>query len=270
MKIQCDNLNLKQIAESGQTFRWYPVGEDYVIVANHQAVLARQLESGIEIDDYHVIWEHYFDTSRDYNNIMAHYMGKDDYLDAAMDFGSGIRILNQAPFETIMSFIISANNNIKRITSAMNQLSQRYGSYLRTIEGVDYYDFPSAEQLKDVTVDEYRDCGVGYRDSYLYEFVQDVLLGNIDLNAIKVLSDSELKSALMRLKGVGEKVANCIILFAYGRTESFPIDTWIKKILEQEYGVKKNYESFVDAYFDYHGGIAQQYLFFYGRNMKKK
>lgn len=265
MIIKCNNLNIKQIADSGQTFRWYKREGHYVIVANHQAVSIKQLSDGIELDDEDLIWEHYLDIKRDYHAIMIHYKGKDDFLDAAMAYGSGIRILNQDPFETIMTFIISANNNIKRITSSVLALSNTFGTYLKTIDGVDYYDFPTPEQLREVSVESFRDCGVGYRDKYLYDCVHDVLNNNIDLKAIKSLSDSELRLALMRLKGVGEKVANCIILFAYARHEGFPVDTWIKKVLKEQYGIDKDYNIFVESYFKPYGGIAQQYLFFYGR-----
>jgi len=265
MIIKCDNLDIKQIADSGQTFRWYEREDYYVVVANHQVVSVKQLSDGIELDDENPIWEHYLDIKRDYNLIMNHYRGKDDFLDAAIDYGSGIRILNQDPFETILTFIISANNNIKRITSSVLALSNTYGTYLKTIDGIDYYDFPTPEQLKGVSVEAFRDCGVGYRDKYLYDCVQDVINKSIDLQSINSLSDSELRMALMRLKGVGEKVANCIILFAYGRYEGFPVDTWIKKVLNEHYGIDKDYMSFVESYFKPYGGIAQQYLFFYGR-----
>lgn len=265
MKIVCKHLNLKQIADSGQTFRWYEKDDGYVVVANKQAVVMKQLEDGIEIDSEIGDWHYYLDTERDYGYIMDMYRGKDDFLDAAIDYGSGIRILNQDPFETTMTFIISANNNIKRISASVLELSNRYGSYIKRIDGVDYYAFPSPDQLKDVTISDFRACGVGYRDKYLYECVQDILSGRIDLESISNMEDKELKSSLLRLKGVGEKVANCIILFAYGRYEGFPVDTWIKKVLKEEYHVEKNYQAFVNDYFKPLGGIAQQYLFFYGR-----
>lgn len=265
MKITSKNLDIRQIADSGQTFRWYPVNDHYVVVAGHRVAVFRQDDDGIEIEDDSDFWQHYLDIKRDYNKIIQAYQGKDAYLDAAMAYGQGIRILNQDAFEMIMTFIISANNNIKRITAAVWDLSVKYGTFLKTIDGVDYYDFPRAEQLKDLSVDDYRACGVGYRDKYLFELVQTINKGNFDPESLKTLSDSELKEALLRLKGVGEKVCNCIILFGYGRYDGFPVDTWIKKVLIEHYGVKKNFEAFADSYFKPYGGIAQQYLFFYGR-----
>jgi|LGOV01.1.fsa_nt_gb N-glycosylase/DNA lyase len=268
MIIKSNALNLKQIADSGQAFRWYEKSDHYIVVAGHKVVKMKQLEEGISINDESAFWSHYLDISRDYNEIMTFYKGKDDFLDAAIDYGSGIRILNQDPFEMTMTFIISANNNIKRITSAIKMLSEQYGTLLDTIDGEDYYDFPSPEQLKDVSIEDYRACGVGYRDRYLFCCVKDIIEKNIDLNQIKSLPDNELKQQLLRLKGVGEKVCNCIVLFGYARYDSFPVDTWIRKVLIEKYHINKDFESFANDYFKPFGGIAQQYLFYYGRTIK--
>jgi len=268
MIIKNCNLNLEQIATSGQAFRWYKHQEGYVVVAGHKAVKMKQLDDGIEIEDEDNFWLDYLDMDRDYQSIIDIYKVKDDFLLKATDFGSGIRILKQDPFEITMTFIISANNNITRITSAIKLLSERYGDYIKTIDGIDYYDFPKPEQLINVSVEDYRACGVGYRDKYLYQLVKDILNQVVDLYALNTLSDSELKKALLRLKGVGEKVCNCIILFAYERYDGFPIDTWIKKVLIEVYQVKDNQEKFAEDYFKPYGGIAQQYLFYYGRTIK--
>lgn len=268
MIINSEHLNLEQIATSGQAFRWYKHGDEYVVVANHKAVKMRQLDHGIEIDDQDEFWLDYLDMKRDYKKIIDIYKEKDDFLRKATSFGKGIRILKQDPFEITMTFIISANNNIKRITSAIKVLSETYGEYITTIDGIDYYDFPSPDQLKNVSVDDYRMCGVGYRDKYLFELVQGIVDGHLDLYALKSLSDGELKKALLRLKGVGEKVCNCIILFAYERYEGFPIDTWIRKVLIEIYNIESQQEKFAEDYFKPYGGIAQQYLFYYGRTIK--
>lgn len=266
MIIKNKFVNLKQIAESGQAFRWYPINNGYVVVANSDAVVMRQLESGISIESEDQIWLHYLDMNRNYGAITELYCQKDEYLKKAVEYGSGIRILNQDPFEIIMTFIISANNNIKRITNAVLELSKRYGKFLKEIEGIEYYAFPSPDALREVPIEAYRACGVGYRDKYLYSFVQDVINHNIDLEGIRTLNDSELMVELLRLKGVGEKVANCILLFGYGRVERFPIDTWIRKILIEAYGIDENcMKEFAEDYFKPYGGIAQQYLFYYGR-----
>lgn len=263
MKIVKRNFDLKQIAESGQAFRWHTFKEGYILIAHHECIYIREEDDSIIIDSDSEHWLNYFDLNRDYQKIIDHYANKDDYLKKATDFGSGIRVLRQDPFEMIITFIISANNNIKRITESIKQLSSRYGSYLRSFDGVDYYDFPTIEQFKKLTIEDFRNCGVGYRDKYLYELVQTISIE--DVYDWQALDDLELKAALLRLKGVGEKVANCILLFGYHRVEGFPIDTWIKKVLLEAYGVENNQQAFAEDYFKPYGGIAQQYLFYYGR-----
>lgn len=268
MIIKNSNLNLEQIATSGQAFRWYKNGEGYVVVAGHKAVKMKEVNGGIDIDDEDDFWLDYLDITRDYQAIIDQYKLKDEFLEKATAYGDGIRILKQDPFEITVTFIISANNNITRITSAIKMISERYGDYLKTIDGVKYYDFPRPDQLKDVSIEEFRACGLGYRDKYLFQLIQDIMQNKIDLYAIKNLGDDELKKALLRLKGIGEKVCNCIILFGYQRYEGFPIDTWIKKVLVDVYGIKTNQEDFAKDYFKPYGGIAQQYLFYYGRSVK--
>lgn len=264
MKIKNKHLNLRQIAESGQAFRWYANKDGYVLVANHECVQLSQEDDIVIIDSDNRQWLDYFDITRDYEEIINYYANKDSYLKEATSFGSGIRILKQDPFEMIVTYIISANNNIKRITDSVKQLANRYGSFIRNIDGVDYYDFPSIDQLKEVTIDEFRQCGVGYRDKYLFNLVHSVTLEEI--NKWKTLTDQALKQRLLEIKGVGEKVANCILLFGYDRVDGFPIDTWIKKIIIKAYEIsEKELKSFALEYFKPYGGIAQQYLFYYGR-----
>lgn len=261
-------FNIHQIADSGQTFRWYPHEKGYIVVANHKAMTITQEGETIQITSLFgdsVDWPAYLGLDEDYEKIIDELTGKDDYLDKAIGFGRGIRILKQDPYEMVITFIISANNNIKRITSAVKLLSERYGTCLCEVDGVSYYDFPTPEELKNVTIEEYRACGLGYRDQYVYAFIQEIHKG-LDVKKLKVLSDTALKDALLRLKGVGEKVANCILLFGYDRKEGFPIDTWIKKVLLAHYPVSEDkLKSFAECYFKPHGGIAQQYLFYYGR-----
>jgi N-glycosylase/DNA lyase len=267
--MNIEYFDSKQIAESGQTFRWYEVEEGYVIIHQDEGILLKQSHSKITIVPMTTyteeLWQSYLDLTLDYGHVVNQLKGKDDYLDSAIEFGKGIRILKQDPYEMIMTFIISANNNIKRITSSVKQLSERYGHLLFNHNGVNYYSFPSAEQLCNLTKDDFRACGVGYRDQYLLEFVNEVNNG-YQPDSLNALNDKELKQALLRLKGVGEKVANCILLFGYYRLEGFPIDTWIKKVLLEHYPVKENeLKEFAESYFKPYGGIAQQYLFYYGR-----
>lgn len=268
MKFISSTFISKQIAESGQSFRWYPVEEAYIIVANHQVALLRQRGEVIEVTSLHGSgnhWHDYFDLSQDYEHIIDSLKGQFSYLDQAIDFGKGIRILRQDAYEMIMTFMISANNNIKRITQSIQVLSERYGTLLCEYNGKKYYDFPSFQELQHVSINDFRDCGVGYRDKYLFEFIQALNHG-LDMSQWHILNDDELKDALLRLKGVGEKVANCIMLFGYYRINQFPIDTWIRKVLIEGLNANpKALEDFVRQHFNKYGGMAQQYLFYYGR-----
>ncbi|MBN2794783.1 MAG: 8-oxoguanine DNA glycosylase [Clostridia bacterium] len=268
MELIVNEFNIQQIAESGQSFRWYPVKKGYVVVAFHQVIYLEQEAKKLTLeiikgDDQ--IWHSYFDLDQDYNSIMSLLKGQFPYLDQAMVFGSGIRILKQEAYEMMMTFIISANNNIKRITQSILLLSERYGSLLCEYEGVKYYDFPTPEQLRNVSIEDYRACGVGYRDQYLYELIKTINQGH-DISSYVSLTDSELKSALLRHKGIGEKVAHCIMLFGYYRINQFPVDTWIKKVLvEKLHANPKALREFIEHHFHEYGGVAQQYLFYYGR-----
>jgi len=264
-----NNFDIHQIADSGQTFRWYPYGKGYIIVANHEVVEIYQDGNEITIlgcENTIEVWEKYFDWNRDYAAITASYLGKDQYLDSALNFGLGIRILKQDIFEMLVTFMISANNNIKRITSAVGLLSERYGTYLKTVGGTDYYDFPTAKQLQGVDLNELRDCGVGYRDKYLYQLFDAINSARFDLDQLNILNHEEQKRELLQIKGIGEKVANCVMLFAFGQVDAFPVDTWIKKVIVNQYHIDQaQVQKFVDEYFQPYGGIAQQYLFYYGR-----
>lgn len=265
MIINNEHFNLHQIADSGQAFRFYPHKEGYILIANHEAVYIREDEGVSFKTEQASVWSNYFDLDKDYKIIADYFIQKDAYLKEAVTFGRGIRILKQDPFEMIVTFIISANNNIKRITSAIEKLCQRYGDELNTIDGIKCYDFPRPEQLYDLSIEDFRDLGVGYRDRYLFLLIEDIKAG-FDCYKLVSLNDSELKAALLRLKGVGEKVANCIMLFGYYRIDGFPIDTWIKKVLIQAYDLEeKALKEFAENYFSKYGGIAQQYLFYYGR-----
>lgn len=266
MKFKNVHFNIHEIANSGQVFRWYPVDEGYIIIANHSAVLIKQKLDEITLEflseTKENIWIEYLDLDHNYGEMITTLRGKHPYLDDAMTFGKGIRILKQDPYEMILTYIISANNNIKRITAAVTAISEAYGDFLCIYNGIKYYDFPSKSQLASVDIDTFRTLGVGYRDKYLFEFIQGDFKPD---NQIK-LSDNELKSNLLRLKGVGEKVANCIMLFGYYRVNQFPIDTWMKKILIQDFDVaEKEIHNFVKTYFTEYGGVAQQYLFYYKR-----
>ena len=220
------------------------------------------------------IVEEYFDLNRDYEKIKKQLENIDEYLKTSIQYGKGIRILNQDLWETIISFIISANNNIPRIKGIIERLSQKYGNKIEW-NGKQYYTFPSCEQLKNVTVKEYRDLGLGFRDIRLYETTQMILNKDVDLEKLrKNQNTQEVRNELLRLSGVGPKVADCILLFSdLKRFDVFPIDVWVRRVMNELYikdidetkVSKAKIEKLAEEKFGDLKGIAQQYLFYWRR-----
>jgi N-glycosylase/DNA lyase len=270
-----ENFSLKQIAESGQSFRWQVQSdESYVVTAMNETIQLIEdgndlIIKGISEKSYENKWYHYFDLSRNYKKVIKDLKGRDQYLDAAIEYGKGIRILNQDLWEIIITFIISSNNNIPRIKNSIEMLSRKYGSYIKTINGEDYYSFPNAGTLSRAKIEDLRACGLGYRDKYILKTSQMIADGRVNLNEIKNMSLINGKTELKKLMGVGNKVADCILLFACEEPAAFPVDTWVKKVLADYYDFhnKKSAEinAFVNDHFGKFAGIAQQYLFYYIR-----
>mgnify|MGYP006068488411 CR=1 FL=1 len=272
-------FNLKDIFECGQCFRWKEQddgsytgiwkenvvnvkkeGEDYIFTG---ICKSGNLEEEIK---------EYFDFNRDYEKLKKELSKIDDYMKESIKYGKGIRILNQDLWETIISFIISANNNIPRIKGIIERLSKKYGKKIEW-RGKEYYTFPTPEELKDVTVEEYRKLGLGFRDIRLYETTKMILERKVDLKELEENSNTiEVREKLLTLSGVGPKVADCILLFStLKRFEVFPIDVWVRRVMndlyiknEDETKVnKKQIEKMAQDKFGNLAGLAQQYLFNY-------
>ncbi len=260
----------------GQCFRWEAVDGRYIGVVEN-AVL--EVVPRGDVYDVHVVLgemseaalRHYFDCHVSYDVIKAYLSKKDHWLLEAVSAGSGIRLLNQAPLETLMTFIVSSNNNIPKIKMAVKALAETFGTCLGTYEGTPYYAFPTLEVLAKQPEAAFKVKGMGYRNKAIYETAQALYTGKVDLSAPYRLDYNEGKVFLKQFYGIGDKVADCILLFAYEKKNAFPIDTWVKRLLRELYVVEdaqKAYEAFVGAYFKRYGGYAQQYLFHYMRNKK--
>jgi N-glycosylase/DNA lyase len=259
---------------SGQAFRWRKEGGAYRGVA-HAKVVELSVKDGeallypVTEAEYRRIWEHYFDLKRDYGALMGDFKG-DAILRDGMDFASGMRVLNQEPFETLISFIISANNNIARITGIVERLSGRFGERLE-YGGKEYFAFPEPEALANAAPGEIAACGAGYRAPYIQDAARAVA-GGFDLAAVRQLPYEEAKARLGTLKGVGPKVADCILLYSLGFAEAFPLDVWMKRVVYNLYGFREKSEkelrAFIAEKFGKNAGIAQQYLFHYTRMNK--
>lgn len=274
------SFELKDIFDCGQCFRWNKESdESYTGVFKQNVINVKKQGQdvyfkGICSGDIKNVVTYYFDLERDYENIKKILSKVDINMKTSIEYGKGIRILNQDLWETIISFIISANNNIPRIKGIIEKLSKTYGNEI-IWNNNKYYTFPSVNQLKDVTIEQYRKLGLGFRDIRLYETTQMILNKEIDLEYLKEEKDTlKVREELLKLSGVGPKVADCILLFSeLKRFDVFPIDVWVRRVMNdlyikeenEEKVSKKKIENLAKEKFGNLSGIAQQYLFYWRR-----
>ena len=275
LKNICD-FDLAQTLECGQCFHFVKLDEnDYVLTAKGRLLHVSQQADTVtfydtEEDEYVNVWKDYFDMDRDYSEIKNKLLEKDDKLKDAIESMWGVRILNQDFFETLISFIISQNKQIPHIKKIVADISAKFGSYKGTYGGVDMYTFPTLEQLTNASEEDFKELKTGFRAPYIMDACQKVVSGEIVLNDLFNMSSQEAKEELMKIKGVGPKVSDCILLFAYGKMDLFPTDVWIKRVIEGMYFEGKEIslqaiQTFAREYFADLAGYAQQYLFYYGR-----
>ncbi len=275
-----ESFELRDIFECGQCFRWNKQEDgSYTGVFKNNVLNVKKnkdeiIFEGICENDIQQTVKNYFDLNRNYEKIKEQLSKIDQNMKKSIEYGNGIRILNQDLWETIISFIISANNNIPRIKGIIERLSEKYGDEIK-YKGNKYYTFPTPEQLKNVTVEEYRKLGLGFRDIRLYETTKMVLNKQVDIENMKNNPNTiEVREELLKLSGVGPKVADCILLFSdLKRFEVFPIDVWVRRVMndlyiknEDETKVnKKQIEKIANEKFGDLAGLAQQYLFYWRR-----
>lgn len=269
-----DHFNLDETFLCGQCFRWEKQedGTFYGVVSNHAVKMYYHDEKTIYVESSNpdlVYWSHYLNFSNDYNFIEEK-LQQDEKLRPCIEVGRGIRILRQDLWETIVSFIISANNNIPRIKKIISALCESFGEKIE-FDGKTFYGFPDSDTLAKLSIEDLKHIKAGFRDKYILDAAKKVSNGEINLDKLQKMSDSEAKKALMKINGVGSKVADCVLLFALGRYRTFPQDVWIKRIINEIYGVEeKDISSFVTEHFGNFGGIAQQYLYYYYAVQKNK
>ena len=275
-----DSFELADIFDCGQCFRWNKQnnGSYTGVFKNNVLNVQKQGDTaifkGICNGDIKEIVKDYFDLDRDYEGIKKQLSKIDENVKTSVEYGKGIRILNQDLWETIISFIISANNNIPRIKGIIERLSKAYGKEIDW-NGDKYYTFPTAEELKDVSVEDFRKLGTGFRDIRLYETTHMILDGKVNLEQLQNNPNTiEVREQLLSLSGVGPKVADCILLFStLKRFEVFPIDVWVRRVMNELYiknpdenkENKKEIEKLAKEKFGNLAGIAQQYLFYWKR-----
>ncbi|WP_425538181.1 DNA-3-methyladenine glycosylase family protein [Microaceticoccus formicicus] len=271
-----DEFHPKHILECGQAFRWYKEeDESYTLIAFNRVINVKNIDGNVIINgtnevEFKELWYSYFDLETDYRKIKSELPINEDLI-AASEYGYGIRILNQDIYETIISFIISANNMIPRIKGSIEKISNLYGEKIGEDENRQYYSFPKKEILANANPLDLREkCRVGFRDVRIVEASRMLLQPDFAENKLRELSTTELRKKLIELPGVGPKVSDCIMLFAFGRSEVFPVDVWIKRVMETLFINKevkpKEVVEYANALFGKNAGYAQQYLFYYGRD----
>ncbi|VDN46796.1 8-oxoguanine DNA glycosylase [Petrocella atlantisensis] len=270
-----DCFLIGQILECGQSFRYKHIENNiYDIIAYDKRLRINQVGKHVymdcSIEDYNSLWVRYFDMDRNYEQIQSILVKMDPILKKAVIEKRGLRILRQAPFEMLLTFILSQNKAIPQIKVLVERLCETYGQVVLDQYGT-YYTFPTVDRLVDVSVEDWRRLKVGFRAPYLYDAIQKVAQGVIDFITIEKMLDNSARDRLMEISGVGQKVADCILLFAFGRIEVFPLDVWVRRMMTHAYFNDQNVSDqiileFADRYFKGFGGLAQQYLFYYARD----
>ncbi len=261
-----DDFSAKKIFDCGQCFRWNenPDGS-YTGVALGRAARVREDRGSVyitgTIEDFETVWSDYFDFGSNYAR-RRKLCAVDDYMLAASEYGRGIRILNQDRWEALCSFIISQCNNIPRIKKIVETMSSLWGEGTE-LEGREYRAFPDAERVAALSERELEPLRSGYRAPYILNAARMVSEGRLDLEALSKLEYVEAKRRLMELPGIGEKVANCVVLFSLRMPSAFPIDVWIKKAIAEHYP-----NGLDTSVFGENAGLAQQYMFYYQRDRK--
>jgi N-glycosylase/DNA lyase len=268
------HFDLDQTFLCGQCFRWEKdkYGIFYGVVANHAAKIYHYDDKTIYIESSNpdlVYWSNYLNFSCDYNKAEK-LLSKNEPLLPCIEAGRGIRILRQDLWETIVSFIISSNNNIPRIKKIINKLCELYGEKIQ-FDGKIFYGFPSPETLAKLNCSDLAEIKAGFRDKYILDAAKKVASGEVVLSSIPMKNNKDAKAELMKINGIGPKVADCILLFAIGRHNIFPLDVWTKRIVSDLYQIdEKDIPGFIHDEFGHNAGIAQQYLYYYYAVAKNK
>lgn len=267
------DFNITHIFECGQCFRWNREDDgSYTGVVKNKVINVLQQENTVEFnnintDDFDII-KNYFDFDTDYETI-KNTLNTDEIMAEAIKFGEGIRILNQEEWETMISFMISANNRIPMIKKVIENLSISFGDYIGNYRGKEYFSFPTAERLSAAPVERILECKTGFRAPRIKAAATRFLTEKDKIYNIKNMSYDEGLAYLKTYKGIGDKVANCILLFSMKHFDTFPVDVWVRRVMQTLYVSKETKDAdirkFAENKFGKYSGFAQQYLFYYAR-----
>lgn len=262
--------------ECGQCFRWLRQEDgSYTGVAKNKVINVSVVDDALlikntNIEDFKNIWFDYFDLGRDYGQIKDAVM-KDDNMKKATAFGWGIRLLKQDIWETLISFIISANNRIPRIMKTVGVIAREYGDEL-TMDGEKFYSFPEVKKLSQSTIEGLEVCKGGFRCKYIINSSNIISNGQVNLCQIVQMDTDDAREELMKFPGVGPKVADCVLLYSGTKYNVFPTDVWVRRVMEELYFKREasfgEIQKFAGSYFGDLAGFAQQYLFYFARENK--
>lgn len=269
-------FNIKDTLECGQVFRFNPCEGGYVVYSKDKCayLFSEQENTVIKTLDADVeYFKQFFDLERDYSLIVNGALNSGyEILERSAKIGQGIRILNQDKIETLFSFVISQNNNIPRIKGIIEKLCSSIGEK-KSFDGQTYYAFPTVQKMSEMPLEFYLSIGLGYRAKYIKTLAEELANG-LDLNYFNSLSTKQLKKQLTALYGVGPKVADCVSLFGFHRSDSFPVDTWIDKVYRQDFSGdltdRNKISDWFVSKFSSNAGYFQQYLFYYKRSKENK
>ena len=274
IKIKIEKpFKLEDTITCGQIFRFFKMEDgSFDIILKDRVINVYEKNNYLYVssnneDDLKNVVMNYFDLDNDYSKINEYLLKQDKKLVDAINFSKGLMMIRQDPFETIMEYIISANNSVPSIASALNNIALKYGKKVM-FNDKEYYLFPQYKDLKDVKESDLRERKVGFRDKYLKNIIDKLNNNELDLGSFYSMDTKEALDKLMENIGIGPKVASCILLFAYQKYDVFPVDTWVKKVMKKEYNIEgeKNIRAFASITYGKYSAVAIQYLFNYGRN----
>ena len=273
IKIENININLKDTITCGQIFRYIEEDDNsYTVLLSDRVVNIKKDNNTLYVkssneEDLENVIKNYLDLNRDYEKLNKELLLLDNNLKDIIKSCDGFKIINQPKLEAHISYIISQNNRVPQIRNTLNNISKNYGKKV-IFEGKEYYLFPGLEKLKKITKEDFRKMKTGFRDEYLYEFIKRVNSKEFELDLIDNMNSEDAMKYLMKNKGIGEKVASCILLFSYSRFDVFPIDTWVKKYMKDTYNIEgvNNIKKFTNEKYKGYTGLIIQYMFHYKRN----
>ena len=269
-----NNLDLDNTICCGQIFRYEKLEDDsYIVILKDRVVKLKYIDNKLYVesnnmDNIENVIREYLDLDRDYISIIENIKERDDVLGKYLDKSIGLKMIKQDPIECIVSYIISQNNSVRNIKNSLDLISYKFGDKVMFLDK-EYYLFPSIDKLSKISLDEFRECKVGFRDRYLVDIISDIVENRLNVNYIFEMNSEDSLRYLMSFRGIGMKVASCILLFAYGKYDVYPIDTWVKKYMDTNYGIKdeKKIKEFCKEKYGKYSGLAIQYMFNGMRNM---